>query len=455
MKNKIIILVFLIGSFLFAANFGPYKIASLFTQGNTENELVIENAKADSIAILKNENKNTKSFSADIAEGIIGIKDESDVDDAYDNVFHLKVDALPSQEENAYLEYELYGYDQAASISRSLNNQASIGGQFVSQNNHWSKQSELLSEKSLREGDNVVLFTAPEGISNSYRIKNVRIVYKTALASTDFTLLKSDNKLYIKGTNFPSQIRKMTISGISIDVNQPEFELVLDAATTGKSILVTKETATGVIVNEKLELNQFLKVPGYRPLENAKERIAKNINFETVNTLDYKAFSAVFPVGALKTNVKVSVSGLRKIDIAPLNSAMVNVTGTNAGFRLLPHGTIFEKAVTLSLPYDKKTIPEGYTEKDINVFYFDENKRLWQEVTKDSLDIKQGIIKAKTTHFTDFIAGIIKMPESPETSGYTPTSIKDLKAASPLVEFSLLHRLQQTEEEQQVQDFQL
>lgn len=432
MKNKIIILVFLIGSFLFAANFGPYKIVSLFTEGN-DDELIIEKAKADSIAILKNETKNTKSFSADIAEGIIGIKDESDVDDAYDNVFHLKVDALPSQEENAYLEYDLYGYDQAASISRSLNNQPSIGGQFVSQNKNWSKQSELLSEKSLREGDNVVLFTAPEGISNSYRIKNVRIVYKTALASADFTLLKSDNKLYIKGTNFPSQIRKMSIGGISIDVNQPEFELVLDAATTGKSILVTKETATGVIVNEKLELNQFLKVPGYRPLENAKERIAKTINIETVNTLDYKDFSAVFPVGALKTNVKVSVSGLRKIDIAPLNSAMVNVTGTNAGFRLLPHGTIFEKAVTLSLPYDKKTIPEGYTEKDINVFYFDENKRLWQEVTKDSLDIKQGIIKARTTHFTDFIAGIIKMPESPETSGYTPTSIKDLKAASPLV----------------------
>ncbi|MBF4487524.1 SpvB/TcaC N-terminal domain-containing protein [Flavobacterium sp. CSZ] len=433
MKNKIIILVFLIGSFLFAANFGPYKIASLFTQGNAENELVIEKAKADSIAILKNETKNTKSFSADIAEGIIGIRDESDIDDAYDNVFHLKVDALPSNGENVYLQYELYGYDQAASISRSLNNQPSIGGQFVSQNNHWSKQSELLSEKSLHEGDNVLLFTAPEGTSNSYRIKNVRIVYKTALASTDFTLLKSDNKLYIKGTNFPSQIRKMTIGGISIDVNQPEFELVLDAATTGKSILVTKETTTGVIVNEKLEFSQFLKVPGYRPLENAKERIAKTINFETVNTLDYKAFSAVFPVGALKSNVKVSVSGLRKIDIAPLNSAMVNVTGTNAGFRLLPHGTIFKKAVTLSLPYDKKTIPEGYTEKDINVFYFDENKRLWQEVTKDSLDIKQGIIKAKTTHFTDFIAGIIKMPESPETSGYTPTSIKDLKAASPLV----------------------
>ncbi|MDA6070180.1 hypothetical protein NJT12_11180 [Flavobacterium sp. AC] len=431
MKNKIIILVFLIGSFLFAANFGPYKIVSLFTQTTPEKELTV--SKSDSITVLKNENKNTKSFSADISEGIIGVMDESDVDDAYDNVFHLKVDVLPSNDESAYLEYELYGYDQAASISRSLNNEPSIGGQFLSQNKNWNKQSELLSEKSLREGDNVLLFTAPEGISNSYRIKNVRIVYKSAIPSNHFTLLQSGNKLYIKGTNFPSQIKKMSIGGISIDLNQPEFELVLESSTAGKTILVSKETTTGVLINEHLEVNQFLKVDSFRPLENAKERITKIIHFQTENKLAYKDFLAVFPVGALKNDVSVSVSALRKIDIAPLNAAMVNVTGANAGFRLLPHGTVFDKAVTLSLPYDKKTIPEGYTEKDINVFYFDENKRLWQEVTKDSLDIKQGIIKAKTTHFTDFIAGIIKMPESPETSGYTPTSIKDLKAASPLV----------------------
>ena len=431
MKNKIIILVFLIGSFLFAANFGPYKIVSFFNESSADNEKVI--TKADSITVLKNENRNTKSFSADIPEGIIGARDESDIDDAYDNVFHLKVDVLPSDQENAYLEYELYGYDQAASISRSLNNQPSIGGQFLSQNKNWTKQSELLSEKSLRQGDNVVLFTAPEGVSNSYRIKNVRVVYKSALFSNPLTLLQSDNKLYIKGTNFPSEVKKMSIGGIAIDVSQPEFELVLEAATAGKTILITKETKTGVLVTEKLEVHQFLKVNSFRPLENAKERISKVIHFQTENRIAYKDFLAVFPVGALKNNVSVSVSALRKIDIAPLNAAMVNVTGANAGFRLLPHGTIFEKAVTLSLPYDKKAIPEGYTEKDINVFYFDENKRLWQEVTKDSLDIKQGIIKAKTTHFTDFIAGIIKMPESPETSGYTPTSIKDLKAASPLV----------------------
>ncbi|MDQ6469892.1 SpvB/TcaC N-terminal domain-containing protein [Flavobacterium sp. LHD-80] len=430
MKNRIIVLVFLIGAFLFAANISEYKIAFLFSENTVEEKGVLV---SDSTVIQKNENKTTKLFAADIKEGIIGVDNPEDIDDAYDNVFHLKVDELPAQNENAYLEYELFGYDQAASISRSLNNQPSIGGQFLSYNKAWTSQSELLSEKSLRKGDNVLLFTAPEGTANGYKIKNVRIVYKNGNQNSNFTLLKAADKLYIKGTNFPSQLKKMTIAGISVDVTQPEFELVLDAEKIGESVSVLKETASGVILNEEIKVKQFSNVESFRPIESAKERVSKIINFETANALEYKDFLAVFPAGALKNNVKVSVSGLRKIDIAPLNSAMVNVTAVNAGFRLLPHGTIFEKAVTLSLPYDKKTIPEGYTEKDINVFYFDENKRLWQEVTKDSLDIKQGIIKAKTTHFTDFIAGIIKMPESPETSGYTPTSIKDLKAASPLV----------------------
>ncbi|MEN2402529.1 SpvB/TcaC N-terminal domain-containing protein [Flavobacterium sp. MC2016-06] len=437
MKNKIIIPVLLVSSFLFALNFKHYNLAALFTRDflKSENKKEQTAAVSKSVEATSKAVKTTKVFDADIKEGFIGVKDESDVDDAYDNVFHLAINEMPSVYESAYLEYELYGYDQSASISRSLNNQASIGGQFLSKNNDWTSQSELLSEKSLRQGDNVLLFTAPEGIANGYKIKNVRIVYKPIALSHHYTLLKSENKYYIKGTNFPSQIKKMTIGGVEVNVNEPEFELILDDKdlNSDQSITVYKETTAGVITNEKIKLNKFLKVDGFRPLENAKESFAKIINFQTENTLSYKDFLAVFPAGALKADVKVSVSGLRKIDIAPLNSAMVNVTGTNAGFRLLPHGTVFEKAVRLSLPFDKKAIPEGYTEKDINVFYFDENKRLWQEVGKDSLDIKKGIIIAKTTHFTDFIAGIIKMPESPETSGYTPTSIKDLKAASPLV----------------------
>ncbi|MBP4140409.1 hypothetical protein J3S90_01165 [Flavobacterium sp. P4023] len=431
MKNKIIISVLLVSSFLFAINLKNNAVVSLLTTHFFEEqstESLPEKVKLDPALVTP-----SKVFDADIQLGVIGIQEENDSDDAYDNVFHFKIDAEPAATESAYLEYELYGFDQAASISRSVNNQPSIGGQFLSPNKSWNQQSELLSEKSLRNGDNVVLFTASEGVANSYKIKNVRIVYKSVVPSNELTLLQSETKLYIKGTNFPSQIKSLTIAGIAIDMSEPEFELVLDRKEAEKSILLTKETTTGTISNENLAVSDFKKVDRFVAVENAKERIFKTIDFQKESKMVYKDFSAVFPIGALKNKVTVSVSGLRKIDIAPLNTAMVNVTKTNAGFRLLPHGTVFEKAVHLSLPFDKKAIPEGYTEKDINVFYFDENKRLWQEVRKDSLDIKGGMISAKTTHFTDFIAGIIKMPESPETSGYTPTSIKDLKAASPLV----------------------
>lgn len=431
MKNKIIISVLLVSSFLFAINLKNNAVVSLLTTHFFEEqstESLPEKVKLDPALVTP-----SKVFDADIQLGVIGIQEENDSDDAYDNVFHFKIDAEPSDTESAYLEYELYGFDQAASISRSVNNQPSIGGQFLSPNKSWNQQSELLSEKSLRNGDNVVLFTASEGVANSYKIKNVRIVYKSVVPSNELTLLQSETKLYIKGTNFPSQIKSLTIAGIAIDMSEPEFELVLDRKEAQKFILLTKETTTGTITNENLAVSDFKKVDRFVAVENAKERVFKTIDFQTESKMVYKDFSAIFPIGALKNKVTVSVSGLRKIDIAPLNTAMVNVTKTNAGFRLLPHGTVFEKAVHLSLPFDKKAIPEGYTEKDINVFYFDENKRLWQEVRKDSLDIKGGMISAKTTHFTDFIAGIIKMPESPETSGYTPTSIKDLKAASPLV----------------------
>ncbi|MCK8141822.1 polymorphic toxin type 33 domain-containing protein [Flavobacterium sp. I-SCBP12n] len=431
MKNKIIISVLLVSSFLFAINLKNNAVVSLLTTHFFEEqstESLPEKVKLDPAFVTP-----SKVFDADIQLGVIGIQEENDSDDAYDNVFHFKIDAEPAATESAYLEYELYGFDQAASISRSVNNQPSIGGQFLSPNKSWNQQSELLSEKSLRNGDNVVLFTASEGVANSYKIKNVRIVYKSVVPSNELTLLQSETKLYIKGTNFPSQIKSLTIEGIAIDMSEPEFELVLDRKEAEKSILLTKETTTGTISNQNLAVSDFKKVDRFVAVENAKERIFKTIDFQKESKMVYKDFSAIFPIGALKNKVTVSVSGLRKIDIAPLNTAMVNVTKTNAGFRLLPHGTVFEKAVHLSLPFDKKAIPEGYTEKDINVFYFDENKRLWQEVRKDSLDIKGGMISAKTTHFTDFIAGIIKMPESPETSGYTPTSIKDLKAASPLV----------------------
>src|SRR6218665_1279096 len=106
MKKKIIFLLFLIGTFLFASNLGDYKIPSFITDKFSEKESAISESKSDAAIEVKNESEGTKLFSADIEQGIIGINSLDEVDDAYDNVFHLKIDELPQADENAYLEYD-------------------------------------------------------------------------------------------------------------------------------------------------------------------------------------------------------------------------------------------------------------------------------------------------------------------------------------------------------------
>jgi len=137
------------------------------------------------------------------------------------------------------------------------------------------------------------------------------------------------------------------------------------------------------------------------------------------------------PQGALKSAEVFSITALRDIDMPALTPEMVNVTSDNAGYRFLPHGDHFSAPAKVSLGYDKKKIPTGYTEQDIKTFYFDTTEKKWIALDKDSVNVQQNILVSKTTHFTDMVNGILKVPESPETGSYAPNSIKDIKAANP------------------------
>jgi hypothetical protein len=77
--------------------------------------------------------------------------------------------------------------------------------------------------------------------------------------------------------------------------------------------------------------------------------------------------------GALNTNAVLSITTLRAVDIPALDAGMVNVTKGHAGFRLLPHGSVFNKELHVTIPYDSASIPDGYTAQDIRTYYFDEH----------------------------------------------------------------------------------
>ncbi|MDX2069123.1 MAG: toxin TcdB middle/N-terminal domain-containing protein [Haliscomenobacter sp.] len=160
-------------------------------------------------------------------------------------------------------------------------------------------------------------------------------------------------------------------------------------------------------------------------LFKAKEGLTLTLSNNQVNV------AIQIPAYALPHNKIISITALRENELPVLNPDMVNVTAGASGYRFLPHGSKFSIAANLKIPYDSTLIPEGYTPEDIRSYYFDEQERRWLDLPLDSVDAQAKMVLSHTLHFTDMINGIIKVPESPETEGYAPTSIKDFKPADP------------------------
>ena len=158
------------------------------------------------------------------------------------------------------------------------------------------------------------------------------------------------------------------------------------------------------------------------------------------DTLSVGGARLAVPAGSMQHGAVLSITPLGKGDLPHLPAGMVNVTGgetvqgdTISGYRFLPHGEHFcNLPATITVPYDSTLIPKGYTAADIHTYYYDEQRRRWTMLRHKDTDRLLATVTAETTHFTDVINGIIKVPESPETSSYVPTGISDLKAADPM-----------------------
>ncbi|WP_018676022.1 SpvB/TcaC N-terminal domain-containing protein, partial [Riemerella columbina] len=150
-------------------------------------------------------------------------------------------------------------------------------------------------------------------------------------------------------------------------------------------------------------------------------------------TLSYKGFSGYFPAGSVVRSIGVRVVALKASRLPEVPNDIVNLTKTTAGYRVLPQDLKLKQALVVTINYDKTKLPEGYTEKDIHIFSYNKAQAVWQKLPKDSIMLGASAVRAKTFYASDLIAGIIKLPESPDTSGYTPTTISGLKVATPLL----------------------
>lgn len=393
--------------------------------------------------------RTSYAIPSDLKEGIIGVSKEKPLDSPSDNLFKVSLDQLPQANDKVYLTYEVFGVADHHSVARSINERLSIGGHLVKKQQGWSAQKEELNPLWLHKGQNTILFTIPEGADYQYKIKNLSIrIEKNHRPNAVLTIdnrsmeFSKEGKIYIKGFirgDYPKA--QVAANGISLQVINNEFEGLVTLTDESKKLgfVMVKATQDGGLLGQEMILvNDVIEADRIFVLEKKEQAASKFFKAGVSSRLDIEGASIMVGDSAITRDYELSVSRLRNIDIAPMESGMINVTKGGSGYRFLPDGTKFEKPVSLSIAYDTRLIPTGYTEKDVKTYYFDTDKKRWISVHTDSIDVKNNSVVSKTTHFTDYINGIIQAPDSPETSAFTPTMMSDVKAADPSAEMTLI-----------------
>ncbi len=463
-KNKIIaaIAIFLISGF---------AIGKMAMQPDTQNKLNVSkglevnknkdnfreqetSVALDTLADLK----STQIIQSPNTKGFIGYFDDKPLDNPIDNIFHINIEEELQGNETVWLEYELYGVEDYTGIAHSVNDQLSVGGYMVKQSKEWKKQREQLHPSVLKQGDNVVRFTLPEDSDYGYIVRNLSVTIEPFNEIN--SVAQSERRLIVNQPTTEYYYGNLGyLQGYVIGADDSKAEILID----GEPIRYNKGTFESLVKKNSSKENWTVKVqavfhdgqvltaevPFNKPAKWDKQNgFIKDIHYaeQTIKVADALDVSLdkvrlKADSGAVSKTTNVSITALRERDIPALDAGMVNVTyGANgeAGYRFLPHGTQFKKDVVVEMAYDTTKIPNGYGTNDIRTYFFNEQKHRWVAIPRDTVLLASHTTVSRTNHFSDYINAIIKVPESPETQGYTPTSMKDVKAANPATGINMI-----------------
>ncbi|WP_295222091.1 hypothetical protein [uncultured Chryseobacterium sp.] len=279
--------------------------------------------------------------------GQIGNKDGERDEDGSDNIFDVYLgNILPGK--SYTLRYEVDGYSDMNSVTRSINGSFAVGGYIKYKKSGWSEVSENIDAGLLKKGNNTVLFNSL-GKGDYYHIKNVRIVENKTASTKAYEIVSkvyNDKVCYIRGyVNPAAGISSVQIEGENILLKGNEFEY----------LSIGKKEALSIPVNFVQGKTSVLE-----------ESIVKNISQEDhISSVDsYRDLGA----NLIHKDASSVLTGLRTIDLPPLDLSTVNVSSGYAGFSFT-NKTV--KSVTIHLPYDKDKLPKGYDEEDLAAFTFD------------------------------------------------------------------------------------
>lgn len=380
------------------------------------------------------------TYSSIQKEAIVGLYEGRHSDNPADNIFEVVIDKNLKNTDIVMLSYKLTGLADFAGVSMSVNDQKSMGGYLVSNAKDTVAHNEQLNPAWLRKGMNRFLFSVPAP-SYGYRISDlqVRIIPSDSeqpLVVTGSTV-SYDNKAYVRGYVTDPSIKVVRVNGRSVDLSDGVFESVValpsDRAVTVATLSNGKDVVKNVFVKSGVGADYV-----YEKSKDGFELVA-HMETDSDGSIVAPTASLTVKSGDMKKSMDLSVSSLIDKDMPSLDYGMYNVTDSFSGYRFLPHGELFEgEGATVAMGYDRTKIPSGYTEDDIKTYYFDLNTKHWVALKRDSIDKEKRMILSKTNHFTDMINGIMKSPESPESKGFAPTTMSNLKPADPAQNVQLI-----------------
>ena len=371
--------------------------------------------------------------------GIVGIPDGRVSDNPEDNLFEITLAKVPSNS-RVWLVYDLKGVSSASGVSKSINDRPGVGGYLTALSKEWKTVREEISPSWVKAGKNTILFTLPSDASYSYSVRNVRIE-TSPLEKTQESIVFSEHPtaygslVYVHGF-IRGKADGITISGQKITVRNGEFEGVVPVSTGRLSLTAS---VSGKSVNKTLSVARNSKADFSRAFVSVGTVVGKQFLAHQSDSLVIAGNTLSVAKGEISKTGKYTITALRETDIPALDYGMTNVTARDEGYRFLPHGEHFAgKGATVKIKYDRTRIPSGFTEDDINTYYFDKETKHWVALERVKVDKASACVVSKTTHFTDMINGVIKAPESPQTDGFTPTMMNDIKAADPTAKINLI-----------------
>ena len=380
----------------------------------------------------------TTTAYATLRYGSVGIPEGKTADNPEDNIFEINLSRTIPSDARVWLCYELQGADHSGAVAKSINDRPATGGYMATASDGWTHVREEIHPAWLHAGVNRVLFTAPEG--RSYSVRNLHVETASgpgqALTLSQTPVVYGD-LAYVHGF-VRNGVRTVKAGHTVLTLQDGEFEGIVPVS--GSSLTLSATTASGKTLTASFPTLKKGKADYERAFQTPAARTAgKHFAQDKADSLKNANGALLVDHGVMLAARKLTMRPLREMDLPALDFGMTNVTAEGEGVRFLPHGTHFtEKGATVRLKYDRTRIPSGYTEDDIRTYYFDNDTKHWVALERVKVDKQEACVVSRTTHFTDMINGVIQAPESPETEGFAPTMMNDIKAADPTAKINLI-----------------